>query len=71
VHVLSHGGHTEPATDFLRRSFVLGLESAPALLLAYLVPGLVSTFLSGSSIRWIGRGGPVGVLLFAAIGFPT
>lgn len=38
--------------EFLR----LALESAPALLLGYLAAGLIHVFLSGASVRWLGRG---------------
>lgn len=35
----------------------LALESAPALLLAYLIAGLASTMLPDSSVAWMARGG--------------
>ena len=35
----------------------LALESAPALLLAYVMAGLISTFMPASSLLWMARGG--------------
>ena len=47
------------AIDFGGRFLGLALESAPALVLAYLAAGLLSAFLPSGSIRWMGRGGPL------------
>ncbi len=45
------------AIDFGGRFLGLALESAPALVLAYVAAGLLSAFLPTGSIRWMGRGG--------------
>lgn len=45
-------------TAFFERLLDLALESAPALLIAYLVGGFISGELPQSWLRWIGRGGP-------------
>lgn len=50
-----HGGLEETWELF----WGLALESAPALLLAYFVGGLVSTLMPSASIRWMQRGSSV------------
>ncbi len=55
-----HSAEPHQLPDFLQRLLGLGLESAPALLLAYLVGGFVSGDLPQSWLRWIGRGGALG-----------
>jgi uncharacterized membrane protein YraQ (UPF0718 family) len=47
------GSRSLIGTSFLS----LALESAPALVLAYLMAGLMSVFLPHSSVIWMGRGG--------------
>lgn len=49
-------GAAQPA--FATRFLDLALESAPALLLAYLVGGFIAGDLPESWLRWLGRGGP-------------
>ena len=39
------------------RFLALALESAPALVIAYLAAGALNAFLPGTSIRWISKGG--------------
>lgn len=46
------GGESEIARTF----WVLSLESAPALLLAYIMAGMMSAFLSRSSVAWMRAG---------------
>ena len=50
----SGGSSTLIGASFLS----LALESAPALLLAYLMAGMMSVFLPRSSVAWMGRGRP-------------
>ncbi len=57
VAVLPESREADGAAPFLQRLFVLFAETAPALLLAYLFAGLLSSFLPSASIRWLGRGG--------------
>ena len=45
------------AVEFGTRFLGLALESAPALVLAYLAAGMLSAFMPSASIRWMGRGG--------------
>lgn len=52
-------GEAHPAGAFLSRLFILTAESAPALLVAYLFAGLLSSFLPSASIRWMGHGGRI------------
>ena len=50
-----HVGHgSDSFGDLLLQ---LGLESAPALVLAYLAAGVIQAWLPKSSVRWMGRGG--------------
>jgi uncharacterized protein len=49
-----HGG--DVVIEGLRTFLVLARESAPALLIAYLMAGAIHSFLPVSSIRWLGRG---------------
>lgn len=46
-------------TEMAETFWTLLLESAPALLLAYLMAGLISSFLPRSSIGWMGRGNSI------------
>lgn len=53
------GGHGDLAVFYEETGRIfwgLALESAPALLLAYLIGGMMSSFLPGASIRWMQRG---------------
>lgn len=53
------GGHGELAAFYKETGRIfwgLALESAPALLLAYLIGGMMSSFLPSASIRWMQRG---------------
>lgn len=59
-----HGGFSE-------RFLALALESAPALLAAYLIGGFISGELPASWLRWLGRGGPGSQALRGmAVGLP-
>lgn len=56
---LAHAPAPEaPVAGFLDRLLALSLESAPALLLAYLIGGFISSEFPDRWLRWIGRGGP-------------
>ncbi|MEM6775615.1 MAG: permease [Pseudomonadota bacterium] len=57
VTTLPLAPEADGAAPFMQRLFVLFAETAPALLLAYLFAGLLSSFLPSASIRWLGRGG--------------
>lgn len=57
--VPANGGETAAAQGFLTRLLALAAESAPALLIAYLAAGLLSAYLPGASIRWLGGGSAV------------
>lgn len=60
-----------PIAPFFERLLHLGLESAPALLLAYVVGGFVGSELPDRWLRWIGRGGPAAQALRGmAVGLP-
>lgn len=61
----AHAGHTHAATQAAghvmsyAHSFLhLCLESAPALLLGYLIAGALSSFLPQASLQWLHRGSP-------------
>jgi hypothetical protein len=56
--VVAAAGHTHSHTDDLAASVFLDLllESAPALLLAYLVAGIVQAFLPKATVTWLSRG---------------
>jgi uncharacterized membrane protein YraQ (UPF0718 family) len=45
--------------SFLDTFFTMALESAPALLIAYVFSGLIKGFLPNSGIHWLGKGGSV------------
>ncbi len=63
----SDGGTARVAANFWR----LTAESAPPLLLAYLMAGLISTFLPQASVRWMSRGDAVSQSLKGmAVGLP-
>lgn len=49
-------GHLPALTGALRTFVVLALESAPALLVAYLAAGLLHAFLPASSVKWLRKG---------------
>ncbi|WP_434420294.1 permease [Nannocystis pusilla] len=66
---------THGATDPLARTLAslgeLLRESAPALLLAYALAGLVSGLMPEAPVRWLQRGGPAGqALRGVAVGLP-
>jgi len=52
--------HAEAGNSFIALFTELALESAPALLLAYLAAGLVFAFLPAATVMWLGRGGGLG-----------
>jgi hypothetical protein len=54
---LSGLAHPDYTAQIGRVFVALALESAPALLLAYLIAGLASTLLPDSSVAWMARGG--------------
>lgn len=59
-HAHSHGPGIEvldPAARMLDTFLELAHESAPALLLAFVLAGLVTALLPGAGVRWLGRGG--------------
>ena len=57
-HPLLHGGHAhEHGGGEPSLLLTMALESAPALLLAYLTSGLVHAFLPRAGAGWVGRGG--------------
>lgn len=58
--LLVGGAHAHEAghSGFDERFLALALESAPALLLAYLIGGFISGELPQSWLRWLSRGGP-------------
>jgi uncharacterized protein len=45
--------------SFLDTFFTMALESAPALVIAYVLSGLIKGFLPTSGIHWLGKGGSV------------
>ncbi len=60
-----------PASAFFGRLLDLGLESAPALVLAYLAGGFIGGELPERWLRWIGRGGTASQALRGmAVGLP-
>ncbi|MFQ5653274.1 MAG: permease [Planctomycetota bacterium] len=56
AHPAGPGAPQEHATGFGELLASLALESAPALLLAYITAGLVHAFLPQWTISWLGRG---------------
>jgi uncharacterized membrane protein YraQ (UPF0718 family) len=67
AHVEAGGQGLEFGAAFL----ALALESAPALLLAYVAGGLLQVFLGESSLAWLGRGGRLSqALRGAVVGLP-
>jgi uncharacterized membrane protein YraQ (UPF0718 family) len=58
-HPGPHAGHAHAheGGGFFRVFGELALESAPALVLAYLAAGLVFAFLPAATVGWLGRGG--------------
>jgi uncharacterized membrane protein YraQ (UPF0718 family) len=54
-----HDGLAHSATGFGDLLLQLSLESAPALLLAYVAAGVIQAWLPKSSVEWMGRGGPL------------
>ncbi len=72
-HTHGAGHHAGPdlVHEGLHTVWVLALESAPALLLAYLMAGLLHAFLPYSSIRWLRKGSaPSQALKGMAVGLP-
>lgn len=55
-HVPMHGHH---AVGFAGVFTALALESAPALLIAFALAGVVQVVLPNASLRWMQRGGPL------------
>ncbi len=51
-----HDGHSAPLNQVLHALFELARDSAPALLLAFVLAGLVATFLPEAPLRWLRRG---------------
>ena len=51
-----HDGHSAPLHQVLHALFELARDSAPALLLAFVLAGLVATFLPEAPLRWLRRG---------------
>ncbi len=75
LHLDSHGAEEEGIHglyEMVARTFwSLALESAPALLLAYLSGGLIMAFLPKTSVRWMRGGRPLGQALKGmAVGLP-
>ena len=69
-HVVA-GEHHHEASHVGSVFLELAFASAPALVLAYLVAGLVQAFLPKASVGWLRRGGPVGQSLRGtAFGLP-
>lgn len=70
---LAHDGHgdEDPLVRTLAALHELARESAPALLLAYALAGLVAGLVPEAPVRWLRRGGPAGQSLRGmAIGLP-
>ena len=66
-----HGGFLDFYGEMGQIFIGLALESAPALLLAYLIGGLVGTMLPATSIQWMRKGSPlVRSVKGVAIGLP-
>ncbi|GAB4243273.1 MAG: hypothetical protein Kow00109_19060 [Acidobacteriota bacterium] len=64
-------GHFPALTGAVRTFVVLALESAPALLIAYLAAGLLHAFLPASSVEWLRRGSrPAQAAKGMAVGLP-
>ncbi|MEZ4701505.1 MAG: permease [Rhodothermales bacterium] len=74
LHVDAHGSENGIHALYMsvaRTFWSLALESAPALLLAYLSGGLISAFLPKASVRWMRSGRPLGQALKGmAVGLP-
>ena len=56
VHTAHGHGHSVEDTRFIDTLFTLLVESAPALLIAYVLAGLVRAFFSPATAQWLGRG---------------
>jgi uncharacterized membrane protein YraQ (UPF0718 family) len=70
-HGIEQPGEVDLVKQGLHTIWVLALESAPALLLAYLMAGMLNAFLPYSSIRWLRRGSaPTQALKGMAVGLP-
>lgn len=68
AHAHSHGGD---ATGWIERLIDLTLLSAPALLIAYILGGLLSEYMPAASIRWTKRGGTLSQSMRGmAVGLP-
>lgn len=57
-HSLANHGSGNFSAGVWTTFWALALESAPALLLAYVMAGMMNAFLPRSSIHWMGRGSP-------------
>lgn len=69
--LLGHEGERESWAPVTSAFIDLALVSAPALLFAYLLSGLISAFMPQSPVRWMGRGGSAAQALKGmAIGLP-
>jgi uncharacterized membrane protein YraQ (UPF0718 family) len=69
--VVHEHGHGQQLRAVASSFWGLLLESAPALVLAYLAAGLLYTYLPHGSIRWMRRGRPIGqALRGVAFGLP-
>ncbi|MEZ4448809.1 MAG: permease [Nannocystaceae bacterium] len=62
-HSHAHGeapGAVDPVAGTVTAFIDLARESAPALLLAFVLAGLVTALLPAAGVRWLRRGGPLG-----------
>ena len=55
-HTAAHSEHYEPLSRFFDNFLFLARESAPALLIAYTVAGLIHAFLPRATVDWLARG---------------
>lgn len=70
-HTPHAGGHEFELSPYLQHLLQLSLESAPALLLAYLVGGFIGSDLPDTWLRWLSRGGPASQAVRGmAVGLP-
>ena len=58
-HDHDHDGHGAPLANVLSALVDLARDSAPALLVAFVLAGLVATFLPEAPLRWLRRGSPL------------
>jgi hypothetical protein len=59
LYVTRSGGLEFPLNDTVQHFWRLALDSAPAVLLAYVAAGLIHAFLPASSLAWMSRGSRV------------